>query len=520
MVNIVTYNVNGLRNFQKRKKVYHFLKEMRYADIIFLQETHCMIQDEPLWRSQWGGHVVNSFGESNARGVALLINKKTNCKIVRYKTDINGRFVIVELKIEDQVLVLAGVYAPNVDQPSFFQSVLREMEEFQNPNAILVGDFNLIFDTELDRAGTSEYNHPKSMELLTNYMEQSEMCDIWRIRNPTARKYTCHKRNSSSFSRIDMILISNSLAQNVNKIEIKPSFNSDHSLITMNCNFSQNARGRSFWKFNSSLLHDKEHNELIKSTIEATLHKYQDENPALQWEMIKMSAAAESLRFSKAKAAERNKNLRELNQSMEWWTSLLEIYPDGQQLEIEEKINSLKNRYNQIMNEKFKSSIFRSKCRWAEQGERSSKYYFNLEKNRYNQRNVKQLINNQGFVEENPRKILDLQAAYFKKLYNKDEEVFFNLENVKGNRIPQKLADDLDVEISIEELTAAMGGLNTDKTPGADGLPSEFYKHFWEMLVNPLLKAFRFAKASGLLHISARRGIISLIPKRKKILDT
>lgn len=101
MVNIVSFNVNGLRNFQKRKKIYCHLKEMHNADIIFLQETHCTIQDEILWRSQWGGEVINSFGESNARGVALMLNKQVKCDIVRSKVDPGGRFVIAELRIQD-----------------------------------------------------------------------------------------------------------------------------------------------------------------------------------------------------------------------------------------------------------------------------------------------------------------------------------------------------------------------------------------------------------------------------------
>ncbi len=51
------------------------------------------------------------------------------------------------------------------------------------------------------------------------------------------------------------------------------------------------------------------------------------------------------------------------------------------------------------------------------------------------------------------------------------------------------------------------------KTPGCDGLPVEFYKVFWNKIKKPLHEALMYA---GELHISARRGIITLIPKKDK----
>lgn len=40
----------------------------------------------------------------------------------------------------------------------------------------------------------------------------------------------------------------------------------------------------------------------------------------------------------------------------------------------------------------------------------------------------------------------------------------------------------LNANISMEELTAAVGQIVSGQAPGLDGLPTDFYKHFWRCL--------------------------------------
>ena len=55
--------------------------------------------------------------------------------------------------------------------------------------------------------------------------------------------------------------------------------------------------------------------------------------------------------------------------------------------------------------------------------------------------------------------------------------------------------------------------LKTGKTSGADGLQSEFYKCFCNILAPILLKVYDKALPEQKLHFSARWGIITLIEK-------
>ena len=56
-----------------------------------------------------------------------------------------------------------------------------------------------------------------------------------------------------------------------------------------------------------------------------------------------------------------------------------------------------------------------------------------------------------------------------------------------------------------------------DKTLGSDGLPAEFYKVFWNDFADFFLKSINQAYHAGQLSVTQRRGIIKLIPKKKKL---
>ena len=53
--------------------------------------------------------------------------------------------------------------------------------------------------------------------------------------------------------------------------------------------------------------------------------------------------------------------------------------------------------------------------------------------------------------------------------------------------------------------------MENNKTSGTDGLTSEFYRYFWNLLGSFIVNSFNYASQNGTLSISQRQGIISLI---------
>ena len=111
MVNIVTFNCNGLGDVKKWSKVFNFLHGKPY-DIICLQEVHCDKSKVKMFKSHWGGHFFASCGTSNAKGCAILVRKKLNINVKCVKCDSFGRLVILALSVKEYDLILCNVYAP------------------------------------------------------------------------------------------------------------------------------------------------------------------------------------------------------------------------------------------------------------------------------------------------------------------------------------------------------------------------------------------------------------------------
>ena len=76
-----------------------------------------------------------------------------NFEIIKYKADVNGRFIIIDIKIENQLYTIANIYGPNNDDPEFFQQFGENLLDFSGENIILAGDFNLVLEVEKDKQG-------------------------------------------------------------------------------------------------------------------------------------------------------------------------------------------------------------------------------------------------------------------------------------------------------------------------------------------------------------------------------
>ena len=67
--------------------------------------------------------------------------------------------------------------------------------------------------------------------------------------------------------------------------------------------------------------------------------------------------------------------------------------------------------------------------------------------------------------------------------------------------------------ITKHELLTALKQTPNNKSPGIDGIPSDFYKVFWSNIADYLVNAINRAFQIGELSVNHRRGIISLVPK-------
>ena len=100
---------------------------------------------------------------------------------------------------------------------------------------IVGGDFNTIRDHVLDgQDGNSK--RKDSGKIVEDMSAEFDLVDIWRIRNPTVTRFTWRQNKPIIQRRLDYWLVSDSLQDDLDSVDIKTSIKSDHSAITLSVN--------------------------------------------------------------------------------------------------------------------------------------------------------------------------------------------------------------------------------------------------------------------------------------------
>ena len=73
--------------------------------------------------------------------------------------------------------------------------------------------------------------------------------------------------------------------------------------------------------------------------------------------------------------------------------------------------------------------------------------------------------------------------------------------------------------LTFAECKAALDGMPHGKTPGLDGLPTEFYQRFWPLMGQDYVDTMNYCYTSGRLSASQRSGLITLLFKRGDYLE-
>ena len=101
-------------------------------------------------------------------GVIILFNNNFAFHISRTYCDPGGRFIVCGMTTNAEQLTLINVYAPNDENPTFFNCVFEHLHDLNCKETIMIGgDYNLVLDVEIDKKGGLAKTHKKS----TGYKE-------------------------------------------------------------------------------------------------------------------------------------------------------------------------------------------------------------------------------------------------------------------------------------------------------------------------------------------------------------
>ena len=142
---------------------------------------------------------------------------------------------------------------------------------------------------------------------------------------------------------------------------------------------------------------------------------------------------------------------------------------------------------------------------WVQDGEQCTKTFLNMHSKSQSETLVHEIRDMQGNLYTDESRILNSFSDFYKNLYSQYYINEIDQDNFLGET-------DLPT-LTQKDFECALHNLANGKSPGSDGFPVEFYKHFWDLLGPDLYHVAHLAYAKGKLPFSQRQATIKCLPK-------
>lgn len=525
---IRTLNVRGIKTDDRRGKVFAWLKGkfrkknksvFKPAAINIIADTHCHLpKDRTNWTKEWSTNEHNSLwslGTSHQKGVAILIseefrNENPSMTVSHIDIDPNGRYVKAIFTINCNKYRVLGVYAPpdGIERVKFFRNLRKVIDDGVDAENIWGGDWNCTQEPSLDRMNCVGKSNDLGLHDLSQLMQIYDVEDAWRRTYPNLKEFTWS--GQGKLSRIDYWLTSVSLNCQIKNVSHIFAPYTDHKAVDLLLKIDEIPRGPGVWKMNSDILLNEEYRAgIVNMWTKWRSKKNSYEDVRRWWDLGKRHIKSYTQQFSKDLSFQNKSRL----------------------VEIEQKINTLKQsdssyealqkEYEEIFSLKVKGAQVRSRAKWWEEGEKSSKYFFGLEKRNSKEKSWDQILDKQGKLITGTRNIQDRQVEFYKDLYSsqclpeqESSKKFFLENKFPSQKLSEESKHRLECDITKDEVAAAIKLTKNNKSPGPDGITFEFYKLYWDLIGDDLYEVLQCGLESEELAYSQYLATIILLYKK------
>lgn len=317
----------------------------------------------------------------------ILVKDDLDFKLNSLSSDDKGRYIIMEAEVQGSSFLFVNIYAPNSaqDQCCFYDNLNKNIEENiigKEDRIIIGGDFNVTLNPEWDCSGGNQ-SKKASVKYVEDLCLDFDLIDIWRIRNPGVKRFTWRQKKPLIQRRLDFWLLSDVCQEDIEKSDIISSINSDHSAITLHfSSIGKQKNGPSFWKFNASLVDDTNFVALLTESVPKWLIEFNAvTDKRVLWDLIKYRIRQMTIKYSKERAREKRERVSKIEKILRTCEENCSKCPSNENFE---QLEVLKIEYDNIYEDLAKGAIIRSKATWYEKGEKSNKYFLNLESHKKN----------------------------------------------------------------------------------------------------------------------------------------
>ena len=165
--------------------------------------------------------------------------------------------------------------------------------------------------------------------------------------------------------------------------------------------------------------------------------------------------------------------------------------------------------------------ILRPKASWYEHGEKSSKYFLNLEKRNKAKSHLQKIITDSNTEISDLSAIMCHVKHFYSLLYKRcstknEKECLDYMNNFSLPKLKDIEREVCEGLLTREECWDALNAMKNSKSPGNDSLTKEIYVCFFSEICSPSIDALNYSFEVGQLSTSQRQAIITLIEKKDK----
>ena len=238
----------------------------------------------------------------------------------------------------------------------------------------------------------------------------------------------------------------------------------------------------------------------------------------MKWEFFKYKCRDLSRKISTEKSRERKSRRVELENML---AELENIITTNSSEEVITVYNNCKSDLEALYNYITEGITMLSKSNWYEFGEKSSKYFLNLEKRNKAKSHVCTTIMENNSEISKPQVILLHIKEFYSTLYKcrsteGEEECLEYLKTLKIPKLSDVEREPCEGLLTKRECWDALQRTKNDKSPGSDGLTKGFYVCFFNEVSNILITALNHSFTTSMLSTSQRQALITLIEKKGK----
>ncbi|MCO5576231.1 hypothetical protein L7F22_030040 [Adiantum nelumboides] len=511
---ILSFNVKGLSDLTKAKKVKDWLRQQKHFDAIILTEIKCSgeelsnrlksIDSQLKW--------VVSDHRQGAGGVACGMKSNWANQIKGTHKDPQNQWLAIEL----DAFVLIRVYAncPQAFRGSIWDSLRRN---FYEP-IVVIGDFNMVElskDRFLNQGKVIAGSEKTSWNACKNHFN---LVDIGVTGQFTWQNYGTG--NLLRKARLDRCYISQGLCDMYVNVDCQARFDtciSDHYPICASLVKKDHKIGSKWFHTDPNLFKLP----IVQEEV-AKIWKYFFNigiTPAKAWSLAVKST--QSLLICKRIGMQKTREWRKNQYTLQ--IEELEKNVNKGNSSAQNALREARAKLNRFKDRELEDKVIFFREWWAGKADRPTPEMFRMLTAKHAADFIPFMKDKTGNEVSSDKENQRLIANHFWDLLTdnlvlkEDQDRASNkVKMCRPKTIPPIQSLWLEQELSAEEISRAIDILPIRKSPGKDGLPSEFFKTFKECLIGPLVAVWREAISFEALPLPINEGIIKLIHKKEE----